>query len=537
MSSEINMKPEEISDIPKIIVPAEMTDLQRNRLRVMSEEYNRSPSPPRFPRANLNLDLDRVKNKQKVLESEYNIITGSPMSTDSDITPFRENDMLDVVDHKDVYKFKKFGIPDTALLNEPTPDSALNTAGLIAKDGFKFPVPNNVDDSNSVSSNIATKKTNLFLTMMMMDTDEDDIKKSSTKGISLSEFSDIKMITFTKRLQASIVIPLSTQLQILNNEIFKIFLCDLKIINHFRSLRHFYFLMDGEFGSSICDGLISRLEQGSNPKELFYFNTLSMILENALGTSALCDDSNADRLSFNVNSIPDKFDLTAPDAFGDLSLCYQVKWPLNLIINSEVLDHYATIFRYLIKVRRMSWILEESMNHLKSLVKTQGRQLGMAPQYLYIQQFRHKLTHFIMTLQNYITSNALQATWKQFKDQLLTTTTIEGLYHSHITYIKQILFLCMLNRQSGKYYKAIEGIFKITIKFYRRLISGKWRKVSGNLNFTHSKYDKLLKDAEEFDASVKYIVHLGQKCASSGYQSEIFQFITLINLNGYYNRN
>lgn len=534
MSSEFDIQPTEIIEMPKIIAPTDMTELQRNRLRVMREEYNRSPSPPRFPRVNLNLDLDRVKNKRKVLESEYNIITGlstnTPMSTDSDVTPFRENDLLDVPDHKDIHEMKKFGIPDTALLNEPTPDSALNTAALIVKDGFKFPTDSKVS---------VAKKPNLFLTLMMMDTDEDDIKSSpsSSKNISLSEYSDIKMITFTKRLQASIVIPLSTQLKILNNEIFKIFLCDLKILNHFRSLRHFYFLMDGEFGSNICDGLISRLEQGAIPKELFNFHSLNMILENALGSSASGDDSNADRVSFNVNTIPEKFDLTTADAFGDLSLCYQVKWPLNLIINSEVLDHYATIFRYLLKVRRMSWILEESLNHLKSIVKTHGIQLAMAPQYLFIQQFRHKLTHFIMTLQNHITSNALQATWKKFKDQLLATTTIEGLYHSHIQYIKHILFLCMLNRHSGKYYKAIEGIFKITIKFYRRLINGKWKKTSGNLNFTHTKFDKLLKDAEEFDASVRYIVHLGQKCANSGYQSEVFQFITLINMNGYYNRN
>lgn len=534
MSSEFDVKQDEITNIPKIITPTTMTDLQRNRQRVMTEEYNRSPSPPRFIRSNLNLDLDRIKNKRKVLESEYNIVTGSPMSTESDITPFRESDSIDIPDHKDIHILKNFGIPDTALLNEPTPDSALNTSGLIAKDGFKFPIPNTSKTSNlSISSSIKDRKSNFFQ-MIKMETEEDELKASPA---SLSEFSNINMVTFTKRLQSSLVIPLTSQLQIMNNEIFKIFLIDLKILNHFRSLRHFFFLMDGEFGSNICDGLISRLEKDVKPNELLNYQTLHMILENALSSSSSCDDSNADRLSFIVNNIPDKFDLLTTDVFGDLSLSYQVTWPLNLIINSEVIEHYATIFRYLIKVRRMSWILEESFNHLKSLVKDHGVQITMAPQYQYIQQVRYKLTHFIMTLQNHITSNALQATWKKFKDQLLKTTTIEGLYHSHITYIKRILFLCMLNRSSSKYYRAIEGIFKITLKFYRRLIAGKWKKSNEELNLTHSKFDKILKDAEEFDANVKYIVHLGEKCASSGYQSEVFQFTTLINMNGYYNRN
>lgn len=152
---------------------------------------------------------------------------------------------------------------------------------------------------------------------------------------------------------------------------------------------------------------------------------------------------------------------------NNLSLSYRINWPLNLILNPETLEQYANIFKYLIRVRRISWILERAYQILKEAVKQHGSCILKSPQYRHVQLIRHKFYHFVHALQNHITANALQASWKTFKDELMTAKTIEDIYRKHANYIKRILFLCMLNKRSAEFYNTIENVFKISLRFYK----------------------------------------------------------------------
>lgn len=40
---------------------------------------------------------------------------------------------------------------------------------------------------------------------------------------------------------------------------------------------------------------------------------------------------------------------------------------------------------------------------------------------------------------------------------------------------------------------------------------------------------------QDFQKLIKYIIHAGAKMSRRGYQTEIGEFISLININGYYN--
>lgn len=164
--------------------------------------------------------------------------------------------------------------------------------------------------------------------------------------------------------------------------------------------------------------------------------------------------------------MPNSFDLHSPHVLDVLSLSYYVKWPLNLLLNPETLEQYATIFRYLMRVRRISWVLERAYQFLKEALKKLGTEILKSPQYRHIQLIRHKLYHFVHTLQNHITANALQASWKTFKDELLKARNIEDIYRKHTAYLKRVMFLCMLNRRSSEFHKTIESIFKISLHFY-----------------------------------------------------------------------
>lgn len=376
---------------------------------------------------------------------------------------------------------KRCGIPDTALLAKETPLSGLNDSEISIKDGFKFPIefkPTseflvNLPYSESTDlifknfeDNLKCREINFFELQSKENPLNNSIEEENEK-LTKEELKSLNMTTLSHFLQKSITIPLHAHMEVINNEILKIFLQDLDIIGHFKSLRNYFFLMDGEFGSYVCDGLIRKLERGARPSELLNYQTLHLILENALGSSIIGNDKNAERLSFIVDQMPDKFDLNSSNVLNILSLSYQVSWPLNLILNPETIEQYANVFKYLLKVRRISWVLEETFHDLKIVAKEHGRLILRSPQYNYVQQIRHKLSHFVHALQNHITSNALQAAWKVFKEDLQNSKTMEQLYRKHTHYIKKILFLCMLNKKSVEFYNTIEDIFKVVLKFYR----------------------------------------------------------------------
>lgn len=91
--------------------------------------------------------------------------------------------------------------------------------------------------------------------------------------------------TLTACLQRSVMLPLTYQLEVVNNSILTYFLVNLDMYEHLRSLKDYFFLMDGEFSKSICQNLFARLVKTLNPQELLNFATLHNVLDKALGSS------------------------------------------------------------------------------------------------------------------------------------------------------------------------------------------------------------------------------------------------------------
>lgn len=91
--------------------------------------------------------------------------------------------------------------------------------------------------------------------------------------------------TLTACLQRSVMLPLTYQLEVVNNSILTYFLINLDMYDHMKSLKDYFFLMDGEFSSSICRNLFTKLVKTLNPQELLNYGTLHSILDKALGSS------------------------------------------------------------------------------------------------------------------------------------------------------------------------------------------------------------------------------------------------------------
>jgi gamma-tubulin complex component 6 len=446
-----------------------MTDLQRNRLKVMSHEFGSVDDPmPAKKSAAMNEMTDLQRNRLKILSHEYGIEKESAV----DKEPKLRKLSLDLLQPE-----AKNQVPESPMSitsdhfsntesNEKTPEDT-NTSTNNSNN-------NNNDDSNNSSNNVNDDEVEIEMIKAFEDAIEKNRKtfmginlNDSVKQVNDDNYApSMDAISLSHLLQMSLTLPLNAYMSVLNNETLKMFIKELDILSHFKSLRNYFLLMNGEFGSSICSNIFTKLEKGIRPIDLLNYQSLHMMLDNALSGSQSYDP-NTENLSFIVQNIPEKFELHSPSVLNMLTLSYKLEWPLTLILNPETMEQYRTIFNYLIKLKRINWILEECFQILKASHKLFGCELLKSQQYRNVQQIRHKMTHFIHCLENYVTRNVLQISWSNFIQDLKSAESILCIYRKHTNYLKRILFLCLLNKRSYEFYKSIEDVFKVILKFHK----------------------------------------------------------------------
>lgn len=401
-----------------------MTDLQKNRLKVLSQEFNLEKGVSVPPKPRMSLNLLQVERPPQILESPMSV-TSDHFSNESDHqqleseekSPEGQSEKLQDVDDDELELLRAF-------------------EEAVEKNSQSFMGINLVDYSSQSSSLVSYEH----------------IKNTNT--MALSRF-----------FQLSLMVPVNAYMDILNNETLKMFILDLDILSHFKSLRNYYLMMNGEFGSSICHLLFSKLESGVRPAELLNFQSLHMILDHALSQTR--HDPNIEKLSFIVQNIPENFELHSPAVLNMLTMSYKLEWPLNLILNPETMDQYKAIFNYLLRLKRISWVLEDCFQTLKEMHKRHGKELLVSQQYRNVQQIRHKMTHFVHCLENHVTRNVLQISWSAFVDDLKSAQSILCIYRKHTSYLKRILFLCLLNKKSYEFQKTVEDSFRVILKFQK----------------------------------------------------------------------
>lgn len=364
------------------------TDLQLNPQKVMTQEYgqkiesqinnNDATSIRNKLKSSLSLDLDNVNPKRLSPKPCHSDFVVSPMSTTSDelmvrsanestgdASPLKDAQLkLDCSsEHSEKVDFEQFS---AEILERPTPVSALNTAGLERNtDGFAFIAPYNSQPTFSEILRPTSTSNSIFDISPRLNAARNAIAippspiNQPSKSLSKLELRDLIAGNLANFLEQSFTIPLKVYSNILNSEILKIFFQDLDILSHFESLRKFFFMMDGEFASNICDGLLSKLQTVKKPTELLNPYALHSILECALQSSLLGNDKNAENLSFCIPNIPEKFEMSSPKVLSDLYLSYKVDWPLNLLLSVEAIEHYNKVFQHLFTLRRITWLLDE----------------------------------------------------------------------------------------------------------------------------------------------------------------------------------
>ncbi|RZB39557.1 gamma-tubulin complex component 6, partial [Asbolus verrucosus] len=442
----------------KIFDNPDLTEAQRNKLRVLNSEFGIEIKPPQINQL--------IKKTLSQSEINRNLVLGSSdcfygdfaaRATRVDNANFLYKNLVNKENCTDENE-KKIKKSTSLSLNvtktdypmpmsvDSTPVSESTTSRMLlsVEKGEFESIPTTADtqvtDEGFIFEGIPEDSVYIPIKRSFSDNFQ---KKVFSKRVTREEASGLSTNCLKLFLHESISIPLATQTKLVDNELLKYFVNDLQYLKHLNSLRDYFFLQDGEFGRNITENLFEKLYDVHFPIELINCRTLQNLVFGALQMSSKFQE-NSTCLSFKINSLPKRFHLGDPDVLDCLSLTYKVKWPLNILLPADTIGKYDEVFKYLLKLNRISWVLKKIFLELKILAKISGKKeiyLMISPHYRRLHQCRHVMLHFIQTLQNYIVGEVLQSSWEIFERNLSTVTNLDSLYFVHTSYIKNILFL------------------------------------------------------------------------------------------------
>ncbi|KAJ1272451.1 hypothetical protein BS78_06G202500 [Paspalum vaginatum] len=230
------------------------------------------------------------------------------------------------------------------------------------------------------------------------------------------------------------------------------------------------------------------------------------------------------------------------DLLDDILLGYKAEWPVNIVITEGTLKMYAEIFCYLLQVRFAVFSLTEVWRFLKELTQFISRSSHGRPDVLkklnFVMRVRHKVYHFVSTLQQYLHSHLSDISWRRFqhilKNQVRDMLDLE---YVHKCYITDAIDICFLSDESKQVAIIIKSMLQLALELRSCFQSpGDTCDLSvDQLSNLHSLVNFSQVDAvgAKFEDNIKQLYILHAKSSKYG-ELGLSRFWAYLNYNEYY---
>ncbi|EDO39038.1 predicted protein [Nematostella vectensis] len=335
-------------------------------------------------------------------------------------------------------------------------------------------------------------------------------------------------------LQRSVTAPLIAQITLVNKAVVEYFIEELQVQRHFDVFRKFLFMEDGEFSLSLSDQLCEKLSSGVSPRELCSPTVMNAIVSHALQLSVFADASGFEQeLAFALKWMPDMLNANDIAALDFLELRYKVEWPVNIVITENSIIKYNKIFSFMLRLKRVSWVLRDIWFHLKHIAFS--RDAASSPQLRQLQLYRHEMQHFVQNIEGYLSNQILTVTWVEFQHELANNVRdLDDLHHHHVEYLNKAIFRSLLNKKAAPVMKIINDIFSLVLKFRAQLNSCPWQQATPRGHVTHPSFSLMCSTHKSFQQYSGFLASVVSKLVRRGYQSHLDDFLLRLNFNDFY---
>ncbi|XP_008668251.1 uncharacterized protein [Zea mays] len=247
---------------------------------------------------------------------------------------------------------------------------------------------------------------------------------------------------------------------------------------HLLALRRYHFMEIADWADSFIASIYQK--KWSFVKSEQKRSEIQGLMDLALQRSSCDSDPYKERLFIYMRESPvDSVDASpcGLDLLDDILLGYKAEWPMNIVITVDALKIYAEIFCYLLQVRFAVFSLTEVWRFLKELTQFIGRSSHSRSDVLkklnFVMKLRHKLYHFLSTLQQYLHCHLSDISWRRFQHSLKNQVRdILDLEYVHICYITDALDICFLSDESKQVATIIKSMLQLALELRSCFQSG-----------------------------------------------------------------
>ena len=251
---------------------------------------------------------------------------------------------------------------------------------------------------------------------------------------------------------------IETAYQSASRQLLGLLLHDADLMGHLQSIKHYFFMDQGDFVVSFMDMAEDELQKDvddTNPMRL------ASLLELAIKTSTLRADAHHEKV--NVSLMQDSLfkqlsciiskgrrqEITFQErdtlkGFEAIVVDYDVEWPLNLILSEKNLTCYQMMFRHLflcdyVERQLLSVWMDNRSARKYALKAITGYSEAFA--------LRQKMLLFLHNRTFYMTVAVIEPHYRSFISRIPAFAQVDELAHEHSNFIDACLRDCMLSQE------------------------------------------------------------------------------------------
>ena len=242
-----------------------------------------------------------------------------------------------------------------------------------------------------------------------------------------------------------------TSLKILNE--------NYKLHDHFRGLRQYMLLGQGDFVRHLMDMLCPLLDRPANKVSR---HAIVQLLESAIrSTNAQFDDPdilNRIDILLSESSIND----SGWDVFA---LTYRIDGPISTIFTNESQKIYPKLFKHLWRSKRMEYILTSLWKSLVSIIKLEKRIRSLKYAFHSFHTLLSEMIHFIRQMEYYLTFEVIECQWIRLEAQIEGSRDVDFLIGAHCHFLEQVIRRSLLDSTTEDIYLQYRAICDYILEF------------------------------------------------------------------------
>ena len=469
---------------------------------------------------------------------------------------------------------------------EPYPVGRNTVMGRSALDFDPFMVPHGLLQTHLPDSDNIFE---LSLSKLCQAVEADALEEFLTCVLKENQVSDLASnasvppLSVTPLLSFSPII--SAQARIINLTCLRLLFKDHNLLDHLRLQWQFHLFGDGVFASQVSQALFDpELESAERWKGYRRIGKIGLKLGSRsswppasselrialMGILSECYRStltgvNEKRssdlpggLSFAIRDISEAeikrcMNPDSIEALDFLRLQYKAPAPLDAVLTASSLNKYDTIFKLLLRVKRMLFVVSQ----LASDVRSRARNKTHVD--LSTIRFSFEAHHFVTTINEYLFAVAIGLPWSSFESDIADIerkldndevayqiSSHEGVHQLHVRHeevLDRMLFGLLLRKRQEHAMTVLEEIFRTILRFVKTKHEASPHGLRGppSINSKQDLYHKFRNNVRIFIDVCKRLSdkQLGSSARQSAVQrgaSNIDQLLLRLGMNDYYSR-